>query len=1424
MSMPHRLGEKKRYHYASNPNMRRPSYTRGTHPHGASVPGMAVNPSIVPKTSPGAGSAPTSASASASASTAATVLSTSASRPSRYDPNSSWKGGGSGVAKHQGSGRPASRYNPDASTPSPVKTHSSDGLVSGSRWSGSSTNLSSGLSRYNPQPSPSYNSYYGGQYGRHRPRSVDSSESTASTDGRDLAYPQSSGSGNVYHPRGSKWRDGSATAIEHDGYLSASSSGTNLKQHWRSSNALNDTYSHKTFGYQSSHHPSYHPVSTRFSHYGKPAGEGRGQGLVIDEGYEIPKTTKNFDNQHSLGASLINSVPQTTRRTEHQVASEHKRINLRHPGDSEGERDERDEEDVLQKRETKNKADAEPVPKTVSETAPAIATAPQRADGAVPFKPQEVAGQENKSNYQESVNPQPPREPQYEPKVIKSVETPGNAEKTDQVSVADAAAAAASSTSAAPSATPPAVPSPSPAVKIENQGITDKPQPNHEPHGPAKSEESAADNVKDLLCKESHIPSKNILHPANGYSEPLKPIESCIFPMTEPETRLWELKNQHRQSIIAKQRFLLKKPIKSLQEYPFVTQNLLVHTQATRTVLLNAISKLKHYEYLRKLQLKGDFLRFEKDWEAGCQELDRISDGVRREEREERKKREAKDRQLQEEKEKQVQEQPSRSAGGSRRRNRADFVDDAEIENVLLQIDPDYKHHQQAATIPAMVIGPVEKYSVRFKDVNNLVTDKDGWAKRVLEDGVDTFTETEHQLFVEGYLSYPKRFGKISQYMGGLRTPEECVLHYYKTKRTVNYKQLIVERNRRRKSSAYRRRKEKEKEKWRERERENAGEEEQEGEKVEGEKVDSSTGGDVVEDTGENMHENAGESMSENAGESMREDTSESMHNNAREDEVHPEPQTKQSFGPETKDEKASMAANHSFEHDHARGDLVQDADTREDHSQDKPHGTAMKQVEIKLGNNSKPAVVDEDVTDEESTDRKQPVAVAAAHTRPQLGEVGPESKKRKLQEIEEATNELPNLQLIAPANERLVQGSLGRPSAVNATQESQQFQLAQEPLHHATGYKKRAKENDSHHKSSYWSVRESNAFPGLLEQYGSQWAVISEKLGTKSTTMVRNYFQRNAAKKGWQELVDRVNAARALQEQGQGAAEQQSSKDGVPPQQQPAVGFFAQRQNTSTLGTPIHPSRPDLRENFSQQSTPVQGLPRQFLPSIQIPGSSTDSDTNEKKLPSPSDLASGHANSGSQHGIGLQSSASVQPSVHFAANASRLPSASPPPLLPRSSSRRSSIKSLLNDEERLREHDATHANGDRNPLVLPPLKALSPSPLQLQPQPQTVNVIVQELQSSAFSSTTPSPVTAGQQKPNFLSSLLNPEGKKQQEPSARAAPLQPYAQPLPPRSLNFASDPLAALAAVASAPEALESLLPASKSDEPNRALHQAE
>ncbi|SCV00853.1 LAMI_0G07734g1_1 [Lachancea mirantina] len=835
--------------------------------------------------------------------------------------------------------------------------------------------------------------------------------------------------------------------------------------------------------------------------------------------------------------------------------------------------------------------------------------------------------------------------------------------------------------------------------------------------------------------------------------EPCSKIESCIFPLTCTEMRLWELKNRRRANRIKHQKYLLAVPIKSLQDYPFVAPNFVLHNQATRSILTKALSQEKRAVYIRKLKMRQEVIHLKKEWKLKCEKMDFVSAEVKRKEQEEQQRLQEAARQSETEnienqpspqpnqqnqqQEPQSHQQAEQQRAGSRRRNRGDFVDDAEIENVLLQIDPDYRHHQLAAKIPDMHLNPYDRFSYKFQDVNNLVTDKASWAKRVSTDGIDTFSDVEHALFIEGFLSHPKKFGKISQHMGGLRTPQECVLHYYKTKKATDYKQLILEKKKKRKLSMGRRRKDREK------------------------------GKDRQGETDSNIVERG-----------TRESTELSLEDAERTLD-------------ETEDE-----GRPPFKTADQEPEVVEEA---------------VKQEPLILADSSAATGLDAGRRDLQQEDER----ISGAAQEP-LEIIDTEFKKRKLQEIEEVTNDIPNLQPIAPAGVFVEERdrNVSRDSSMGGSSTA----LSDREKH----AKKKLKPSESHQKSSYWSVKETSVFPELLKEFGTQWALISKKIGTKSTTMVRNYYQRNAIQMGWQNIVEEVNVNRPPCQQDFVNQQTTSMAENVPAQQKPYVSFFAESDSTS-ISTPTHTSVCLRGETFSQQSTP-QGLPPPRLPTITFrAGPDINELMNQSKdsQPALTTILSSRAPD-AQH----------PPAVHFPLNVVTAQHPSSGSCSPGTSSqaapssRRSSIKSLLNADDQVHE----------------PQPALYP-----QPDTQAANVIVQELQPTSFpTSATPSPSTNNgpHKKLNPLSSILNtttpeapnnpPHIHHRTAGNADTAGAAGTAGPADARVLrtpvlhenstttgittasthnplnqkmigfNFANNPLAALAAVASAPEAL--------------------
>lgn len=60
-----------------------------------------------------------------------------------------------------------------------------------------------------------------------------------------------------------------------------------------------------------------------------------------------------------------------------------------------------------------------------------------------------------------------------------------------------------------------------------------------------------------------------------------------------------------------------------------------------------------------------------------------------------------------------------------------------------------------------------------------------------------------------------------------------------------------------------------------------------------------------------------------------------------------------------------------------------------------------------------------------------------------------------------------------------------------------------------------------SSNKTSYWSVHEAAAFPDLLRKHGKDWKNISTDIGTKSVTMIRNYYMKKGKELGFDNYVE---------------------------------------------------------------------------------------------------------------------------------------------------------------------------------------------------------------------------------------------------------------------------------------------------------------
>ncbi|KAK5959935.1 Snt1p PWA37_002770 [Arxiozyma heterogenica] len=702
--------------------------------------------------------------------------------------------------------------------------------------------------------------------------------------------------------------------------------------------------------------------------------------------------------------------------------------------------------------------------------------------------------------------------------------------------------------------------------------------------------------------------------------KPLKPLQECIFPMKETELKLWTLKNQTRSKIIQDQKYLLKMPISSLKEYPFITSNYTRYLSSVKPILVQILLTVKKKEVVKSLIIKKKANELKIKWDEENKELYEISAELRKKEIEYKKAQEERNKEHEQNDKyaNQSTELPDLSdMSSNRRRNRADFVDDTEMENVLLQIDPEYKHFQAAAIIPPLHLNHIKRNVVQFQNVNNLVTDKDKWASRILSDKDDNFTEHEHILFTEGYLMYPKKFGKISHYMGGLRTPEECVLHYYRTKKNVNYKELLLQKSKKRKENIAKRRKKKEKEL-----------------ETRSPKITSSStfnkeqnciihGSDVVSEETTSNSEQPLESPSSKEETKMKTE--------------------------ESKDDKTSVIDSSQISE---VTNNVNEHSAQQDKVLLNPIPIDNDVSERKKSQNNAVKNKPEDIGD------KDVIAIASAAVKT-IKEVPALEKFDTLEEPEDTTTEITSVSLEnnefqnrnkkrtysnSILNEKSIDSrveqiegnttqimehrSISNPGVSKKTEDTVSLNTARNSdisIKSNENFSKKKHKYMSDHKTSYWSVREAQIFPDLLRRYGSQWSLISENLTTKSTTMVKNYYQRNAAQNGWKTIVEEADFRKDREnnkslQQTQFMLQQNTTNNsnnsnnvnnshlpiisnGVPTQQKPAMLFFDKQSNSAPSIIP--PRRSSVFSEYNKDifsNSPLDELPKPRLPSILFP------------------------------------------------------------------------------------------------------------------------------------------------------------------------------------------------------------------------------
>ncbi|KAK6455456.1 DNA-binding protein SNT1 [Scheffersomyces xylosifermentans] len=388
--------------------------------------------------------------------------------------------------------------------------------------------------------------------------------------------------------------------------------------------------------------------------------------------------------------------------------------------------------------------------------------------------------------------------------------------------------------------------------------------------------------------------------------------------------------------------------------------------------------------------------------------------------------------------------------GNRRGRRHGDLVTtEAEFQEILKSLgqeqdeDPIVKAERVAAKIPPLILDPVLRNDVKFMDANNIVQDKEEWAKRVKTDFINNFSPREHELFCEGFCLFPKRFGAISRHMGSLRSASDCVIHYYITKKAVNYKQLLVQHKKRATKKAGRRGRQ------------------PRSRNVSQTQTPVTTPGTEVANILTDVALEAKTGVLPNA--------------------LPSEPFTEELF---TETGRRKRAAAPVFEGKQKKPDSSSSTST----------------VSVTTVNNGSSNIISEDGKKIDSDTDTPP-------------------KKKARRRKEEITEASATGVFQVQSNGSVDQQKLDESERVDSSEKNTNDGQQQNESGVEGDNKERRRTI-----SSYWSITEATMFPHLLKEHGTKWTTIADKLTTKTATMVRNYFQRNSEKNGWNKLAEEAD------------------------------------------------------------------------------------------------------------------------------------------------------------------------------------------------------------------------------------------------------------------------------------------------------------
>ncbi|XBW37286.1 hypothetical protein QEN19_002868 [Hanseniaspora menglaensis] len=587
-------------------------------------------------------------------------------------------------------------------------------------------------------------------------------------------------------------------------------------------------------------------------------------------------------------------------------------------------------------------------------------------------------------------------------------------------------------------------------------------------------------------------------------------IQECIFPMKEIDLKLFYLIQDHKysnNSIISN----IDKKIPELKEIyqNFYFTNILDFKKGfdfKLDVIQNLHKKSEVYKYqMTKMYIE----KHEIQKEVILPKIEKISLSHKNDAEIKHEEEVEKENML---RQKEDEEAVQKSINQSSRNNV--IVDERELEELMAKLDPLNKYRQVAVNeIPEMLYNPLDMLmETSYKDVNSLLMNKTKWAELTTKDAkikLHPFTEEEEKLFYEGFMLYPKEFGKICKYMKQKRTVAELISYYYHTKLQKNYfeKYLKMKEDME---------KEKEMKKLKKKTLKQQGK-------------GNLTGSPNISATATPI-----------------------VSGKKKIDKINNETPKKQPK------RTASFEKVNSSIITNGDNSLVLTDNEKIDANVQNKTGTTIDNIPDIKSEISKNLLIQDNLVTEELKAEN-------------INAVKTETEFNSLSIL---TNEREDGKTVKIVNADQDQSELGKKRKLSFDTLS------------ASETPSLKKTNNS--KTSYWSVNEAAAFPGLLKKHGKDWKSISADIGTKSVTMIRNYFMKRGQELGFDAYVDEfVQQQKALgidvvQKDESFSSKNSRSISPIEPQSQASIDKQPITEHTHHILKTIQPMpQPEIKANL---------------------------------------------------------------------------------------------------------------------------------------------------------------------------------------------------------------------------------------------------